>query len=405
MFGQRDSGAEPGDGLDNRWTPGRTETTVRRSRSWPALIIVAASLLLMLGALIASSGNGEATDDAVTTVPTTLTPSTTFAPTTAPPPDYVPLIVRVGETVRVVVRSSNGRVELLTISPNGDAEARVLPSFGRYRFDAGGVTLSVTGDTDADALWAGPVDGDLSLLASGVVAHAWHDRDPGRLAFQQSAVDAAAPATVTWTTGEDAGDEAGSEQFDAPLDARLRAWGDWGFLFDRPPDGSDAAVAGVVLVSADGRVRLESEGVFLGLVGEHAIVRWQGGVLAAIDLVAETASLVEFEAATVLERIVDVPDSDLFVAEFESDGVITIGLIDWPGFGERIRLVDAWPLAVSGSAAVGNDGSFVVFSTDGAGEGSEIGVIALGSSGPGRRSAIASYDDGVVVETLVVVAR
>ena len=67
MFGQRDSGAEPGDGLDNRWTPGRTETTVRRSRSWPALIIVAASLLLMLGALIASSGNGEATDDAVTT--------------------------------------------------------------------------------------------------------------------------------------------------------------------------------------------------------------------------------------------------------------------------------------------------------------------------------------------------
>jgi hypothetical protein len=201
-------------------------------------------------------------------------------------------LLPVGFGGEVVLVTTDGRASRLeTLGRSGWGAPVELPLLDWARFDVSGSFLAGTAGPGSGLgeLWAGTPGEDLERIAAGVRAFAWHDTEPGRLAWTEM-TDA---GRLALTTARLPGGS-NSSQVAAFHLGELRRWGGWGFAFllpDRPlrtllldPGGSAIAevdgypvgevAPGLPGLTADGGAGSDGSGGTYGYRDGRVEVEW-----------------------------------------------------------------------------------------------------------------------------------
>lgn len=165
---------------------------------------------------------------AVTTVPLSVEASTQRrADLSVGSPAELAELSRLGVEFRAVVSSVDGeQMALLDVTRQGATSWSELPRLRSVRFDSSGRWMAgVTSSElrDSQVLWVADIDAAvLEPVALNVRSFAWHDRQPGRLAWNTSS----APTVLSTL---DLGATAEPTELDVPASGAITAWGPWGF--------------------------------------------------------------------------------------------------------------------------------------------------------------------------------
>lgn len=146
------------------------------------------------------------------------------APQPAPAEPVVPAVTIVatrhdgGDPFRVVVDET---AHLSFRGAFGDKRDFAVDASGQWLAAA---STSETNHRDQD-LWLGPVTGNLEPIVSGVRGFAWHDTEPGRLAWTHRE----SPTADLHLFTRDLREPATAAADLGPVTGWLRSWGDWGW--------------------------------------------------------------------------------------------------------------------------------------------------------------------------------
>lgn len=292
----------------------RTVSRVRTSgASRPVAILAGLVLIGLLASLVIAdrvdepaeperSNPTEPADDERSSPPSA-SPATGASARLTAEPDSIGTVFRMVIKPRAV---GDGSV-LLTIDPDAGSSVTPLPDLSRFEFDATGAWLaglSVTrwGD-QRRVLSGGPAGRSLEPLAFDVMAFAWHDTEPGLIAF--SGPDRNSVSVMDLTRNEPARTVA------LPVEGVVGGWGDWGFAVET----SSPTTA---IVAPDGMLLHDGiPGAYRGTSPDGRLVMRgrRRGVSFAVDPVnGRTDRLDSLRTDAFVWRIVDAGGSDRAVA-------------------------------------------------------------------------------------------
>ena len=272
----------------------------------------------------------------------------------------------------VVRVEGDARLHRVTLGLNG-IDTVTLPTLERRGLDAEGRMVALI--STQGALLAGPVDGDLSILATGVTSFAWHDQEPSRLAFITKSNPDAVPDRHEFIVGQ--APAAVLPGRPAPADD-LIAYGAWG-------DAYRTEGTGLLVSSPTGDEIVETTGRILGGLGtDVAVARPRPGGTTRIP--DDAVQRITFGPDGV--EITDVPSAALTVRHLDlGDRSLTAAVMLMPGPEYRIRVTDeagAVVLEIDEVAGVEMD-----FSVDGIG-------LGFRSSTPDRPIGLANLATGEI---------
>ncbi len=369
-----------------------TTSTARLGSSLRRRVGAGLGVLVVVGLLGATIAAGPDTTDDVAGTPTTSTaddpdPAIDDLVESAGPSSAIVSFERDGTPIlfgpadrntfftqpyAIVRVDGDDRLHRVTLGLNG-IDTVTLPSLERRGLDAEGRMVALI--STQGALLAGPVDGDLSILATGVVSFAWHDQEPARLAFVTRSNPDAIPDRHEFVVGQ--APAAVLPGRPAPA-ADLIAFGAWGDAYRT--DGT-----GLMLASPSGDTTVETAGRVLGGLGDEvAVARPRAGGTTRIADDAVQRITFTPEGA----EIVDVPSAALTLLHLDlGDRSLTAAVMISPGPDYRIQVTDqqgAVVLEIDEVAGVEID-----FSVDGIG----LGFL---SSTPGLPIGLANLATGEI---------
>ncbi len=196
----------------------------------------------------------------------------------------------VGSAVTLGAASADGAEASGAADPPGaeesDTRLSELPDLARTTFDPSGRWLAgigVTAGTGRWVLWAGPVEGPLEPVAVDVRDYAWHDTEPGRLAW--SGRGRRTIGHLDFTQPESMAERS------LPFRGLLKGWGDWGYALQTSNVRFATTIVDrdLVVTAAD------VPGRFAGYLPEAGVVLSGGdGPPVAVEPTSGTTSEVEW---------------------------------------------------------------------------------------------------------------
>ena len=290
-------------------------------------------------------------------------PQTTAAPELPPPPTTVPVAPAEEPEFsfpRIWIVKTPPTGGLAIAAPYSAAgESRRLTYISNFELDASGTYMAALGTSeDPDAprlLFMGPIDGWLEPIAAEARGFAWHDTEPGRLAFVEGSEDSPGSLRLIDATADDI-----QEREIAAVDGWLTHYGSWGFATQAARRNRWFRV-----LNPEGEVAVDTqEGAMIGYVPTLGLVATMDEsdhvVIDPLSGVAE--SLPMFAAQSVLWRIETGGPRGSYAVHATSDDLGTHEVLIFNRLNEVIARLDSGPnpQAISWNRA----GTKLVFAVD-----------------------------------------
>lgn len=228
-------------------------------------------------------------------------------------PSLAPGLEQLGDQrILVVVSDRSGTESQLISMTAGAADVTELPPLNNFVFDASGRWLAGTSLSRLtevqEILWVAPVGGVFEPVAIDVRGFAWHDEDPGRIAWTTEE-----RTSVRSLDFEGPTNFAEQEVLELPIAGALRGWGSWGYAMV-----TSFRVRASAVVDPQGELLLEEvPGVYAG--------RWHDGRLL---FSGGSSSSIFMDVATWSTEVVPFLDEDDYVwtlAASEDETVVLVG--------------------------------------------------------------------------------
>lgn len=236
------------DGADIEWVqlqgPARTiEGPEPRSTSRFVSLVVASALILGAAGIASllwltagdrrADGDEDAalTDSADEVGDDEIVIRASMAETDAISPREQALLGQAAGTALLITRHDGGSPFMAVLDERGRLSVEgELAGMRRFAVDSSSTWMAAVSENPAlpgtETLWAGPIDGELTPVGVEVRGFAWHDTDPGRLAFVTAGSGAVSPQLVEL---ELLGARPRTRQI-GPVEGWLQMWGEWGYV-------------------------------------------------------------------------------------------------------------------------------------------------------------------------------